>query len=98
MTRETAIRFLSLCLTLSVSSQLIIPAAVGLLYAMLLSVSVLLSRYLLLFLLRHVATGCCCTTNEIEHGMHANTVLASIVDLHAVVGAELHSVCAVIYA
>ena len=39
-----------------------------------------------------------CTINCVEHGMHANTVLASIVDLHAVVGAELHSVCAVIYA
>ena len=34
---------------------------------------------------------------EIEHGMHANTMRASIVDLHAVVGAGLNSVCAVIH-
>ena len=38
-----------------------------------------------------------CMINETEHGRHANTVLASIVDLHAVVDAELHSVCAVIH-
>ena len=59
MPRETETR----CLTHSVSSQLINPAAVGLRYALLLSVSALLSRCLLLFLLRYVAAGCCCMIN-----------------------------------
>ena len=63
MPREKATRFASLCLTLSVSSQLSIPAAVGLRYAMLLSVSVLLSRCLFVFRLRYVAAGCGCMTN-----------------------------------
>ena len=34
---------------------------------------------------------------SIEHGMHANPLRASIVHLHAVVGAQLHSVCAAIH-
>ena len=52
-----------LCLTLSVSFQLIIAAAVGLRYALLLSVFVLFSRCLCVFLLRYAAAGCCCRIN-----------------------------------
>ena len=53
-----------LCLTLSASFQLLIAAAVGLRYALLLSVSVLLSRCLCVFLLRYdEAAGCCCRLN-----------------------------------
>ena len=62
MPRETTTRFASMCLTLSVSSQLIIPATAGLRYALWLSVS-LLSRCLLVSLLRYVGAGCCCTIN-----------------------------------
>ena len=50
-------------LTLSVSFQPIIAAAVGLRYALLLSVSVLLSRCLFVFLLRYEAAGRCCRIN-----------------------------------
>ena len=75
MPKETATRFLRLCLTLSVSSQLIVPAAVGLRYALLPPVSVLFSRCPSLFLLRYVAAGCCCTINYIEHGMQTPCAL-----------------------
>ena len=47
-------------LTLSVSFQPIIAAAVGLRYALLLSVSVLLSRCLCVFSIRREAAACCC--------------------------------------